>query len=904
MPGGSRAQGGVFISYRRSESAYASGWLFDRLAARFGVERVFKDVDGIQPGDDFVQVIDAALGSCSVVLAVIGPLWSTVADDTGRRRLDDPHDFVAQEIAAALQRGIRLVPVLVDGAGMPSAADLPDRLAGLANRQALELRPDRFASDAGHLIELLASLLGVGGPDPGSGSGPGSRAAPDPPVDTLALPPPVLFGRDSDLARLREAVGDAARPASPIVVLHGSGGVGKTALARAFAVEVSDLFGDGRFEVDLAGYTPGAMPRDPGEVLGDLLTLAGFAPTELPASTSGRSELWRSWSAERRVLLLLDNARDAAQVAPLLPGGRRAGRCLVLVTSRRNLVELDRSVSFLIDTLSQVDAVALLVSSGRRARSELAGTESDLAALAATCGQLPLALRTVGALLAHLEPPDLVGIMAEGQHPFDHLPEVEHATAAAFDVSYEALSPPQQQALRACVWHPGPDFDARSVAALAGRPPAAITVQLAGLLDANMLSGLPGHRFTFHDVHRDHAMRRAMDGDGDASARAARSRFYGDLQERLDASAALVYPDNGRIKTDRPVTVDPAALDQARRWLSGAAGELITAATTAIEEAWTGATELGVTLAYWLHAGGRSDQARSLARSVLAAAEAAGDLTAQANALEGLGLYTYAVGEPAAARAAYQQGLQCYEQLGDRRGQAVTLEGLGDVARVVGDLTAAESLYRRSHDAYAEAGHQRGQAAALTGLADTAFARGDLASAHDSYRQAYEEASAVGYSNGQADALCGVGDIAIQRNEGEQARRAFEQAGSIFRQTSNRHGLAYALKGLADAARIEGDRPAAADLYRRALALYEQIGFRHCEAEVLQGLGEVARAEGQPDAAAELYHRALAVWEQLEHVGGQIEALTSLAALAAARGATEEAAELRTRMDELTRHDT
>src|SRR6266508_306274 len=110
------AAGRIFISYRREETAYPAGWLYDRLADRFGGGQAFKDVDSIQLGDDFVEVITSAVGSCDVLLALIGDEWLTITDEDGQRRLDDPNDFVRLEIEAALTRNVRVIPILVDGA--------------------------------------------------------------------------------------------------------------------------------------------------------------------------------------------------------------------------------------------------------------------------------------------------------------------------------------------------------------------------------------------------------------------------------------------------------------------------------------------------------------------------------------------------------------------------------------------------------------------------------------------------------------------------------------------------------------------------------------------------------------------------------------------------------------------
>src|SRR5215207_7018671 len=147
--------GRIFISYRREDTAYPAGWLYDRLADRYGDGQIFKDVDSIVLGDDFVQVITSAVESCDVLLALIGEDWLSISDAHGRRRLDDPDDFVRLEIQAALARNVRVIPILVGDATMPHAEELPRSLVGLARRQALQLSPVHFDFDTGRLLKVL-----------------------------------------------------------------------------------------------------------------------------------------------------------------------------------------------------------------------------------------------------------------------------------------------------------------------------------------------------------------------------------------------------------------------------------------------------------------------------------------------------------------------------------------------------------------------------------------------------------------------------------------------------------------------------------------------------------------------------------------------------------------------------
>src|SRR4029453_4195327 len=139
---------------RRDETAYPASWLYDRLKAQFGTAQIFKDVDNIRPGDDFVDRITSAVGSCDVLLAVIGPQWATVTDTLGRPQIDDPDDFVRLEVETALNRNVRVIPLLVDHAEMPNGSELPEPLAPLVRKHALELSPSHFARDAEELVAV------------------------------------------------------------------------------------------------------------------------------------------------------------------------------------------------------------------------------------------------------------------------------------------------------------------------------------------------------------------------------------------------------------------------------------------------------------------------------------------------------------------------------------------------------------------------------------------------------------------------------------------------------------------------------------------------------------------------------------------------------------------------------
>ena len=150
----------IFLNYRREDSRADAGRLYDHLSHRFGPDNIFMDVDNIPPSHDFVEVIQNAVGSCDVLLAVIGRQWLTITDPQGQRRLDNPEDFVRLEIVTALERGIRMIPVLVGGASMPRSTELPDVLQSFARCQAFVVG-DRFGPDVDRLIKELEKILGM-----------------------------------------------------------------------------------------------------------------------------------------------------------------------------------------------------------------------------------------------------------------------------------------------------------------------------------------------------------------------------------------------------------------------------------------------------------------------------------------------------------------------------------------------------------------------------------------------------------------------------------------------------------------------------------------------------------------------------------------------------------------------
>lgn len=231
--------GRVFISYRRQETAWPARQLYELLAGEFGADKIFKDVDNIAPGEDFVDRLTTAVSACEVLLALIGPQWLELRDAEGNRRIDDPHDFVRLELSAALQRGVRVIPILVDGARMPAASALPAELAPLTRRQAVEINPVGFNTD--RLVATLAEVLAHGG-----------TAAPAPTVE--APSPPIAADGGAGTRSSPWAPADPAHRADPA----GSAGT----IRRA---DPGDPGGTARSAQQAGGTTRSSRPVDPGD---------------------------------------------------------------------------------------------------------------------------------------------------------------------------------------------------------------------------------------------------------------------------------------------------------------------------------------------------------------------------------------------------------------------------------------------------------------------------------------------------------------------------------------------------------------------------------------------------------------------------------------------------------------
>ncbi|MEV8639050.1 tetratricopeptide repeat protein [Streptosporangium sp. NPDC051023] len=700
--------------------------------------------------------------------------------------------------------------------------------------------------------------------------------------DTLVPPPVTMVGREAELDDLLTLVDQARSGGRPVVLsaVHGMGGIGKTALVRALTARVRDRFADARIELDLFGFTPGEEPRDPGDVLSELLGLVGFPASEVPADVAGKSQLWRAWLADRQVLLVFDNARNADQVRPLLPGHAR--HCLVLVTSRNRLDGLDAHRRVQIEALPEADAVALLAGAAGREEGQDRRTLAELARL---CGFLPLALRPVGALLAELDPADLLETMSDTARPLRHIRDGERETRAAFELSYRALEEDLRELLDACAAHPGPDFDAASVGALAALPRPVARVGLAELAKRSMLVlAMPG-RYTFHDLFLGYA-REAGAGHDAAWAGQARARLYRHLYQAADGATEELLGRLGAVADARD-TARSGRAARARAWLVPSTGELRACCAAALDDRWERAAGFVKVVGWWLLLEGRADQADALHTAAYDVAREMGNPWEQASALYGLAGVEEKRARYGQAVSLYRQALVLYEEVGDRQGQISALCGLAEVVRLRDDHDQAAVVYQRALELSEESGDLLGQADALCGLADVARLRDDYGQAGVVYRRALALYEEVGDRLGQANALRGVADVDRLYGEHDSAVETYRRALELFEEIGDRRGQADVLRGVAEAAKLHGDYDSAVETYRRALELFEEIGDRPGQASTLRGVADVARLRGEHDSAVETYRRALPLYEG--DALGQASVFLYVAQIEVARGRWPEA---------------
>ncbi len=755
---------------------------------------------------------------------------------------------------------------------------------------------DELGIEPGEEIRQLHAEALAGADDGAPGEGGAADEATAPAVRPAQLPPDRrrFAGRTAHVAEVTARLRSGSAP--PTIVC-GPPGVGKTAFAVHVAHAVRAHFPDGQLYADLGGHSTGG-PSPCGAVLQRFLRALGVVGSQLPADPADQIALYRSLLADRRVLVVLDNAAGPDQVRPLLPG--RTG-CAALVTSRnelRGLVALDGAEEVVLEPMDQATSREVLA--GVIPARRLAAEPDAAAELATLCAGLPLALRIAAAnvrahpgwsLADHVSAMRRHGRLAHLRVPGDE----QAAVRAAFDLSYARLAPDVARLFRLLGVVPGPDVTTDAAAALAGCDTVTAAEHLDDLLAANLLTaGEPG-RFRLHDLVREYARSRA---DEDPETREAEDRLWDHFLDTARAAADVVHPDVRRVPpaTGRRGSPFPGDEAAALEWLDQERSTLVAMVLAAGRRgrnryAWLIADALGGY--FWTR--GHGAEGLTVCEAALAAARAQGDRRAEARVLNLTGLTQFALSRfqdaepshlcaweisreigdreeelsslyhlgrvagqlgPAERSAEYhEQALELARELGDRDAQALNTNYIG-VARLAGgraDLALEE--HRR---ALALAGDNDSVRARILGaLGNAALYRGELATAVARYVECLEIARRLGNRGMEANALICLGETRCDTGEYDLALEAGEQALQLGRRLGEPRHEVGAVEVLATARFRSGRTDGVLEDYRAALATAQAIGFRFGEVSIRCGLAAAHRGLGDPAAASTEAERAL-----------------------------------------------
>jgi DNA-binding SARP family transcriptional activator/tetratricopeptide (TPR) repeat protein len=714
--------------------------------------------------------------------------------------------------------------------------------------------------DAGLTGPSPAAVTGQTRP-PGEGPAPGEvAAAEEAGTERTGRPPAVVprqlpaatrhfTGRTAELGTLTRLLENAADEPETVLIsaIGGMPGIGKTALALRWAHQVAEQFPDGQLYVNLRGFDPSGEPLDPAAVIRGFLGALHIPAEAIPADLNEQAALYRSVLAGRRILIMLDNARDTSQLRPLLPG---TPGCLVLVTSRRQLASLvttEGAHTLTLDLLTRAEAHELLT---RRVGVRRVATESRAAdELIELCGRLPLALAIAAARTAARPRASLATLTAELREEQSRLDALDAGEApasvrAVFSWSYQSLAGPAARMFRLLGVHPGPDTSGPAAASLAAIPPTAARQALEELASANLLAEEPAGRYYLHDLVRAYATELGRrPGDPQSGHSAAEGRILDHYLHTCHAAAQRLDSarNPGTLAPPQP-GVQPESLashDQALAWVEAEHQVLLTVVAHAARHGYDShARQLALALETFLLRRGYWHDLAETQRMALEVATRAGDPAGQALAHHGLGRAMALVGSLPQAQAHLSRALNLYEQLGDHP----------SAARAHIDMSTACAEHGRFGEALEHA------------------------------IQARDLFAADGDRTGYASALNNIGWDQIHLGQNEQAVLCCEEALAAFRELGDRYGEAAVLDSLGYAHHHLGNYARGIARCREALVVFHELGDRYNQANVLIHIGDNLSGAGEEMAARDAWRRALDILDELNHPDtGQVHARLALA---------------------------
>ncbi|MEV4177459.1 BTAD domain-containing putative transcriptional regulator [Nonomuraea sp. NPDC049709] len=646
-------------------------------------------------------------------------------------------------------------------------------------------------------------------------------------------------GRRDQVAELLERVSDAHRTVL-ISAIGGMAGIGKTTLAIHVAHRLAGRFPDGQLYSNLRGFDPDEAPLAPADVLRGFLEALDVPPERVPSGLDARAALFRSSLAGRRMLILLDNARDTAQVTPLLPGTPGA---LVLVTSRSHLlglVAMHGAHALVLDVLPVDEARDFLA---RRVGEARVAAEPDAAEeIIARCARLPLALAIVAARAAGNRAFTLSSIAAELRHADGSLhafagPDAAIDARTVFSWSYRTLSQGAARLFRLLAVHPGRgEVGLHAAAALAGAPAQPL---LAELVAANLLAETSPGRYAFHDLLHAYAAELTEEGEG----REALRRVLDHYLHTAHAAHRAIAPLMKGITVEPPVRGVPETRftdeERAETWLRTEHRVLVAAIQTAARSGFDRhAWQLAWALTEFLERRGYREEALATHRTAVQAAERLGDPGAQAHGYHNLGGAARDLGRTHEALDYASRALELFGKVGDLDKQAQAMRSVSYELHRQGRTAEALALTEQALELFTVTGDARGQATTLNDVGWYHMQLGHYQQGLEHCTSAVERLARLGFRRGEAAAWDSVG--------------------------YGRHRL--------------GQFQQAIIAYRCAVELRNSTGTRYPEASSLGRLGDVHLDAGEPEAAREAWQAALTILTDLRHSAAE-EIRTKLAAL-------------------------
>ncbi|MEU5398391.1 BTAD domain-containing putative transcriptional regulator [Streptomyces sp. NPDC005963] len=680
----------------------------------------------------------------------------------------------------------------------------------------------------------------------------GDSPPPPPRPRQLPLITPDFVGRDEAVAvldsGLRPTDDQAARAAGVVITaISGMAGVGKTTLALHWAHRVADRFPDGQLHVDLRGYDESGVVSAADALQGFVQAL-GVPQARIPSGTQARAGLFRSLLASRRMLLVLDNARDSAHVRPLLPG---AGSSVVVVTSRdrlQGLVTSEGARSLTLDVLSAQESARMLA---RRLGPRVEAEPDAAADIVALTGRLPLALAVVAARVANHPSFPLHSFAAELRPTGALLDVLEDGDAQrVLSWSYLALSEEAARLFRLLGLHPGPDLTLDAAAALAGAPVHSVRPLLRELTRLHLLTEHLPSRYLFHDLLRTYAAALVLSTEPSSGVFQARERFYDHCLHRAHAAAVLVQPQWPAVVPVPPLPSNSGDCardaEAALVWFADERQVLLrTVAQAAACGFETYSWQLAWALTAYLAPLGLWQDQRTVQETAVAAAERSGDEVGEAMACRLLARADARLGALDSAERLLRRALELYERLDERTGQAQTLHNYVELCYMSGRLAEALEHGREALRLHGLSGNRDGEARTLNAMGWLHAAAGDYPAAIDHCTRALERQRQAGDRNGQAATLDSLGFAYHHLAQYDRAVDSYEEAIGLFRSSADRYHEAETLVRLGDTLMVTGRTAEAEEVWERAAAMFDALWDPEANAvrERLAGLREGGRGE-------------------------------------------------------------